>query len=64
MAAWTLFSGASRTRFEDAMGADDATWARARGWAINRVVGVWYYADSNPRFAADARDTIDNVLGR
>ena len=62
MAAWSLFSGESRTRFRNAMAADDATWARARGWAINRVVNVWYYANSNPPFVADARDTIENVL--
>ena len=62
MAAWSLFSGESRIRFQNAMAADDATWARARGWAINRVVNVWYYANSNPPFAADARDTIENVL--
>ena len=62
MAAWSLFSGESRTRFQNAMAADDATWARARGWAINRVVNVWQYANSNPRFVTDARDTIENVL--
>ncbi|MFI9009327.1 aminoglycoside phosphotransferase family protein [Actinosynnema sp. NPDC053489] len=32
--AWTMFSGASREAFRDAVGTDDATWARARGWAL------------------------------
>ena len=62
MAAWSLFSGESRLRFQNAMAADDATWARARGWAIRRVVNVSYYANSNAPFVADARDTIENVL--
>jgi aminoglycoside phosphotransferase (APT) family kinase protein len=32
--AWTLFSGASREAFRNAVNQDDATWARARGWAL------------------------------
>src|SRR4029079_18383171 len=62
MAAWSLFSGESRTRVRNAIAADDATSARARGWAINGVVNFWYYANSTPPFVADARDTIENVL--
>jgi hypothetical protein len=33
-AAWTLFTGPSRTRFVEALSFDDGTWARARGWAL------------------------------
>lgn len=32
--AWTMFAGESREAFRDAVGLDDATWARARGWAL------------------------------
>ncbi len=32
--AWTFLGGASRTAFRDALPADDATWARSRGWAL------------------------------
>jgi aminoglycoside phosphotransferase (APT) family kinase protein len=32
--AWTFFSGSSRDTFRRAVGHDDATWARARGWAL------------------------------
>ena len=32
--AWTYFSAASRDAFRAAVGLDDATWARARGWAL------------------------------
>ncbi|MDQ8706968.1 aminoglycoside phosphotransferase family protein [Streptomyces sp. LHD-70] len=32
--AWGLFSGESRRAFRDTVAQDDATWARARGWAL------------------------------
>jgi aminoglycoside phosphotransferase (APT) family kinase protein len=32
--AWTLFSGASREAFRASLPLDEATWARARGWAL------------------------------
>ena len=32
--AWTFLSGAGRRAFRDAVGQDDAAWARARGWAL------------------------------
>jgi aminoglycoside phosphotransferase (APT) family kinase protein len=32
--AWTLFEGSSRQQFVDAIPHDEATWARARGWAL------------------------------
>ncbi len=32
--AWTYFSGASRAEFRSAVALDDATWDRARGWAL------------------------------
>jgi aminoglycoside phosphotransferase (APT) family kinase protein len=32
--AWTMFDGDAREAFADAVGLDDATWARARGWAL------------------------------
>lgn len=33
-AAWTMFEGTSRGRFTAALPFDQATWARARGWAL------------------------------
>ncbi|MCU1550079.1 MAG: hypothetical protein JWR36_639 [Glaciihabitans sp.] len=38
--AWTLFDGESRKAFRDAIGLDDATWARGRGWAIWKAMIV------------------------
>ena len=32
--AWTLFDGQSRRAFREAVGVDDATWERGRGWAL------------------------------
>jgi aminoglycoside phosphotransferase (APT) family kinase protein len=32
--AWTLLSGESRAAFRAALAADDAAWARGRGWAL------------------------------
>ncbi|MDR6971279.1 aminoglycoside phosphotransferase family protein [Leifsonia shinshuensis] len=32
--AWTVFEGAARDAFVATVGLDDATWARARGWAL------------------------------
>lgn len=32
--AWTMFSGSSRWRFRGRVVADEAMWARARGWAL------------------------------
>ena len=36
--AWTMFSGASRELFRAAIEVDEATWARARGWALWKAI--------------------------
>ena len=36
--AWTFFTGDSRATFQQALPFDDATWARARGWALWKAV--------------------------
>ena len=38
--AWTLFSGDSRETFRQAVGQDEATWVRARGWALWKALLV------------------------
>ncbi|MDI3424311.1 aminoglycoside phosphotransferase family protein [Streptomyces luteolus] len=38
--AWTLFAGADREIFRRAVGQDDGTWARARGWALWKALLV------------------------
>lgn len=37
-AAWTMFEGTSRERFMATLPLDQATWARARGWALWKAV--------------------------
>ena len=32
--AWTMFEGTARDTFRRTVGLDDATWSRARGWAL------------------------------
>jgi aminoglycoside phosphotransferase (APT) family kinase protein len=61
-AAWDLFSGDSRAEFRAALGVDDATWARGRGWAITSVFGIPYYEHTNPGIVARARRRIAAVL--
>lgn len=36
--AWTMLDGTGRQRFMDAMDHDEATWARAAGWALWKAV--------------------------
>ena len=35
--AWTLLPHTARTTFRTALQVDEATWARGRGWALNRL---------------------------
>jgi aminoglycoside phosphotransferase (APT) family kinase protein len=53
MAAFHLFSEESRLMFRTAVGADDATWARARGWALTQgLEALPYYLDTHPGMVA------------
>jgi aminoglycoside phosphotransferase (APT) family kinase protein len=61
--AWSLVSGSARDAFRAAVGLDDATWARGRGWALSIALIAWpYYRDSNPPFAALAERMLAEVL--
>ena len=60
--AWTLFSGESRDVFRAALGVDDATWARGRGWALMGLGALPYYLVTNPAIVARARHQIGEVL--
>ena len=55
--AWTMFSGESRRVFREAAGMDDATWARARGWALWKALIT--LADGN----GGAQRVVEEVLG-
>ena len=63
MIAWELFSGESREAFRAALTADDATWARGRGWALSQaLIFIPYYRDTNAAGVANARRMIAEVL--
>ena len=61
--AWTLFGGESRDAFRAALGPDDATWARGRGWTLWKgLITLAEHIDADPIMAGEARRVIDEVL--
>src|SRR5262245_29848492 len=63
--AWTVLSHETRNAFRGALSIDDATWARARGWALSHAVGALstFTADTNPTLLVEGRLWLDEVLG-
>ncbi|MEO6997103.1 MAG: aminoglycoside phosphotransferase family protein [Terracoccus sp.] len=61
--AWTMFGAAARAVYRTVLGVDDATWARARGYALTQAaLIVPYYVTTNPLFSEMARCTIKAVI--
>ena len=61
--AWNLLTPELRAEFRAALGADDATWARGRGWALScGIIALPYYQHTNPTLAAISRRAIDAVI--
>lgn len=59
MAAWTLLSSETRQLFRETLEVDDATWLRARGWALwAGMVAYPYYKLSNPTLAGIAQRAV------
>jgi aminoglycoside phosphotransferase (APT) family kinase protein len=56
---WTLLRDDARAAFRDGVGLDDATWARARGWALWKALIV---LAGDPADAAGNRVVVDEVL--
>jgi aminoglycoside phosphotransferase (APT) family kinase protein len=56
MVAWKLHSAAARDAFREALPTDDATWERARGWAISQAVAAlaYYTPENNPSLYHEA----------
>ncbi len=64
IAAWNLLPADARDEFREALEIDDATWLRARGWALSiALIQLPYYRDTNPALAANARHAIAELLG-
>ncbi|MFC9746716.1 aminoglycoside phosphotransferase family protein [Streptomyces niveus] len=63
MVAWTTLSAETRPVFRAALGVDDATWARGRGFALATGLNAYTaYAATNPRVAAQTRRQIDQTI--
>jgi Predicted aminoglycoside phosphotransferase len=61
--AWNLLPAGARSLFRDASGADDADWARGRGWALSMALNqLPYYRFTNPVVAGNAEHVIREVL--
>ena len=64
MVAWKLHSGAARDAFRESLRTDDATWARARGWAVSQAVAAlaYYTPANNPSLYHEAQTWLDLAL--
>lgn len=61
--AWNLLPAKARRVFRAAMGADEETWLRGRGWALSiALIQLPYYRETNPVLAANSRHVIDEVI--
>ncbi len=60
--AWSFFRADAREAYRDALGFDDATWERGKGWVLTGVFGIPYYRDTNPELVADKIRAIEAVL--
>ncbi len=61
--AWNLLPADARSIFHSALGVDDATWLRGRGWALSiALIALPYYETTNPVMAENARHVISEVL--
>jgi aminoglycoside phosphotransferase (APT) family kinase protein len=57
MVAWKLLTGQTRPLFRAALEVDDATWARARAWALSQAVTAlsYYTPETNAVLVREAR---------
>lgn len=63
MAAWHVLGPEARSEFRSLLGVDDATWARARGWALSQgLLALPYYLDTHPGMGVMARRAITQAL--
>lgn len=63
--AWTFFSGESRATFQSRLVLDDATWVRARGWALwKALITLVPSSRAKPSEAEEARRVISDLIGR
>lgn len=62
-AAWLVFDSAeARQAYRDVVGADDATWVRAQGWALAMAVAMLASSADNPPYERLGGRTVAAVL--
>ena len=62
MVAWTYLSTAARAEFQAALSVDDATWARARGWALDFGLMCATHTTDNSMLESIGQHTVTEVL--
>jgi len=62
MVAWTYLPPVARGVFRRTLDVDDATWCRARGWALNLGLRAAAWAGSNSVLTAIGRSTVAAVV--
>ena len=64
MVAWKMLTGEAREQFRSALSIDEATWSRARGWAISQaVIALAYYTlETNAVLVMEARRWMAEVI--
>lgn len=62
MVAWMYLSADSRDVFRRVLAADDATWSRGRGWALQSGLRMAAYSADNPEFGDIGQYTLAQVL--
>ena len=64
MVAWKLHSAEARNAFREALPTDEATWERARGWALSQAVAIlaYYTPTNNPTLYREAQNWLDLAL--
>ncbi|MBL8094209.1 MAG: aminoglycoside phosphotransferase family protein [Anaerolineales bacterium] len=60
--AWTFFEGESRAAFRATLQRDDATWARARGWALWKALIMLVNDRGDPHKSAELGRIIGAIL--
>jgi aminoglycoside phosphotransferase (APT) family kinase protein len=64
MVAWKLNTPEARDTFRAAYPTDDATWERARGWALSQAVAIlaYYTLENNPILYREAESWLELAL--
>jgi aminoglycoside phosphotransferase (APT) family kinase protein len=62
--AWNFLPVGAREVYRAELGADEASWTRARGWAVAKAVqAIPYYKETNPPLANNGRHVLRELLG-